>query len=336
MTVSIGGREVRVFAINPQTRDLDRYWREVRTCIHRSAQQGWTGVLLFTGNDTYVEPWLAAQYALAQTESSSPLVAVNPVYMHPYSAAKMVSSLTHLYGRKIYLNMVCGIALSHLDALGDNLSHDERYERLGEYIAIMQSLLSGKPVSFDGRYYRVSHLRLLPAVPAESWPDFLLAGQSEAAQRVCERVGAIGMRMLQPALERAHVASRGISFGIVARATREAAWNAARALFPADREAQELLDMSMSNTDSSWKRRLHSVAHLPERTEDGYWLGPFRNFQADCPYFVGSYSRTADLLRGLAEKGVDFVVLDIPAQDEEYEHVGRAFALATARMSLST
>ena len=336
MTVSIGGRELRVFAINPQTRDLDRYWRELQACIRRSAQLGWAGVLLFTGNDTYVEPWLAAQYALAETASLSPLVAVNPVYMHPYSAAKMVSSLSYLYRRKIFLNMVCGIALSHLDALGDHLSHDERYERLGEYIAIMQSLFSGKPVSFDGRYYRVAHLRLLPAVPAEIWPEFLLAGQSEAAQGVCERVGAIGMRMLHPALERAHDASRAISLGIVTRATREEAWNVARALFPADRQAQELLDLSMSNTDSSWKRRLHSVAHLPELTEDGYWLGPFRNFQADCPYFVASYSRTAELLTALVEKGVDLLVLDLPANDEEYEHIGRAVALATAGVSLST
>jgi alkanesulfonate monooxygenase len=332
MTVSIGGREVRVFAINPRTRD----WREIQACVQRSAQQGWTGVLLFTGNDTQVEPWLAAQCVLAQAESLSPLVAVNPVYMHPFSAAKMVSSLIHLYGRKVFLNMVSGTVLSHLEALGDHLSHDERYERLGEYIAIMQSLWSGKPVSFDGRHYRVSHLQLLPAVPAETWPELLLAGQSGAAQRICERFGAIGMCMLQPALERAPGVSRAISFGIVARDTREEAWNAARALFPADREAQVLLDMSMANTDSAWKQRLHSVAHLPELTEDGYWLGPFRNFQADCPYFVGSYSRTAELLSGLVEKGVDVLVLDIPSQDADYEHVARAFALAAARMSLAT
>jgi alkanesulfonate monooxygenase len=332
MTVSIGGREVRAFAINPRSRD----WREIETCIHRSARQGWTGVLLWTGNDTYVEPWLAAQYIMAQTESLSPLVAVNPVYMHPFAAAKMVSSLTYLYRRKVFLNMVSGTVLSHLEALGDHLSHDERYERLGEYIAIMQSLLGGKPVSFDGRYYRVAHLQLLPAVPAETWPEFLLAGQSASAQRVCERTGAISLRMLQPALEQAHVASRGIGFGMVARDTREEAWSAARLLFPADREAQVLLDMSMANTDSSWKQRLHSVAHLPELTEEGYWLGPFRNFQADSPYFVGSYSRAADLFRGLVEKGVDLVVLDVPANDEEYEHVARVFALASARMSLST
>ena len=33
--------------------------------------------------------------------------------------------------------MITGTALSHLQAMDDNLSHDERYERLGEYAELI-------------------------------------------------------------------------------------------------------------------------------------------------------------------------------------------------------
>ena len=40
------------------------------------------------------------------TKNLCPLVAVNPVYMHPFAAAKMVSSFALMYQRKVYLNMI--------------------------------------------------------------------------------------------------------------------------------------------------------------------------------------------------------------------------------------
>ena len=62
-----------------------------------------------------------------------PLIAVQPVYIHPYSVAKLVSSLAFLHGRKVYLNMVAGGFVTDLDALADETDHDERYRRLVEY-----------------------------------------------------------------------------------------------------------------------------------------------------------------------------------------------------------
>ena len=46
------------------------------------------------------------------TERLSPLIAVNPISMHPFTAAKCISSLANLYSRKVFLNMVAGTALS--------------------------------------------------------------------------------------------------------------------------------------------------------------------------------------------------------------------------------
>ena len=47
--------------------------------------------------------------------------------MHPYTAAKMVATLAHLYGRRVYLNLIAGGYRNDLKALGDTAEHDDRY-----------------------------------------------------------------------------------------------------------------------------------------------------------------------------------------------------------------
>ena len=223
MIIKLPEKTINVFTISPRTLDLTLYWQNIQSVVRWSEQYDCTGVLIFTGNDTYVEPWLVAHDVIRQTQNLCPLVAVNPVYMHPFTAAKMVSSFAYLYGRKVFLNMVTGAALSYLEGFNDRLEHDERYERLGEYIEIVKSLIAGQGLtSFDGKFYKTSGLQLLPKVPEALRPEFLLAGQSEAARSLSQRVGAIGMQMLQPEMERAVGEAHGIHFGIITRSTTAA------------------------------------------------------------------------------------------------------------------
>src|SRR5690606_27539223 len=103
-----------------------------------------------------------------------------PVYMHPYTVAKMVSSLAYLYERPVDLNMLAGGFKNDLVALGDHTPHDERYERTTEYALIVKRLLAGEAVTVDGRYYDVKNLRLTPPLPDELMPRFLISGSSPA------------------------------------------------------------------------------------------------------------------------------------------------------------
>ena len=93
-----------------------------------------------------MDPWLVSQIIIQSTEALCPLVAVQPVYMHPYSVAKMVASVGHLYGRRIYLNMVAGGFKNDLEALNDMTPHDRRYDRLIEYTAVIKELLASRSV----------------------------------------------------------------------------------------------------------------------------------------------------------------------------------------------
>ena len=90
------------FAASPQT-----YLREVLEVARWSEAAGCEGILIYTDNGL-VDPWLIAQAMITHTKRLRPLVAVQPVYMHPYAVAKMVASLGFLHGRRLYLNMVAG------------------------------------------------------------------------------------------------------------------------------------------------------------------------------------------------------------------------------------
>jgi alkanesulfonate monooxygenase len=72
--------------------------------------------------------------------------------MHPYSVAKMVSTLGYLYGRTVYLNMVAGGFKSDLSALDDLTPHDLRYSSSSVPTLVEQKeLVIGSEVIFTHR-----------------------------------------------------------------------------------------------------------------------------------------------------------------------------------------
>jgi alkanesulfonate monooxygenase len=317
---------LRVFPAIPRNPNAAKYIDELMRVARFSERNGLEGPLLFAGNDTFVEPWSMAQHILAHTAKTSPLIAVNPVYMHPFTVAKFVSSFALLHHRKVYLNMITGTATSDLLGLGEQRSHEERYSRLGEFILIVRQLLaSTRPVTFDGMFYATNNLQLRPGLPPTLMPEFLIAGQSDDARRVAAQMGCLMMQMLPPNLEQG-INAPGMNFGIFAREKRDQARRAAKLFFQDSAEKRELLKYTMENTDSVWKRRLNEAGQDGELHENGYWLLPFLTFQADCPYLVGSYAEIGAKLRSFAEMNVSTIILDVVADEQELEHVRKALA----------
>lgn len=333
MKLELAQGAVELFTVSPRTPDEALYWKNIETVMRLSDRYGYTGLLIFTGNDVIIEPWVVAQRVLAETKQLSPLVAINPIYMHPFTAAKFVSSFAHLYGRRTYINLITGAALSYQQAMNDLLGHDERYERLREYAEVMTRLLAEPAVTHEGKYYRVSNLQLLPRTPQGLQPGLLLAGQSEAALRTAGALGAVSMQMLPGTLEQGlRPGVRGVHFGIITRPREAEAWEAARALFPEDPLGQSVLELSMKNTDAEWKWRMKMVAEGAAVARPGFWLEPFRNFKADCPYFVGSHAQVAALMNALVQRGVDTVILDVPPHEEEFHQIDLALKEAAAQV----
>ena len=311
----------------------DHYRERVIRAAQWSEHAGCTGMLIYTDN-TLVDPWMVAQMVIENTTRLCPLVAVQPVYMHPYSAAKMVATLGFLYERKVFLNMVAGGFKNDLAALNDTTPHDSRYERLIEYTFIIRNLLEQRSVTFQGRFYQVNALSLNPRIAPELLPGILVSGSSEAGMAAAREMGAIAVKYPEPASQCAaaplhspleSTLSCGVRIGIVARANEDDAWNAAYERFPEDRKGQLTRQLATKVSDSSWHKRLAALGGSANGT---YWLHPFENYQTNCPYLVGSYKAVAEELKNYMAAGYLTYILDIPQDEEEFHHTGACFDLA--------
>jgi len=328
---------IKLFATCPPSYDADAatYRAQVAEVARWSEAAGCEGTLVYTDN-AIVDPWLVAQSIVQVTDRLCPLVAVQPVYMHPFSVAKMVASLGFLYGRRVYLNMVAGGYTGDLNALNDPTPHDERYARLIEYTQLILRLLeTSKPVSFEGRYYRVTNAKLGPPLPAGLRPGIFVSGSSAAGLAAAQTLGATAVQYPKPAVEyetggSVTVRECGVRVGIVARADPEEAWAVARRRFPEDRKGQLTRQLATKVSDSEWHRQLGGGAPAPSGNDDPYWLVPFENYKTNCPYLVGSHERVADEVARYIRVGYRSFILDVPASPEELQHIGVVFARARA------
>jgi len=317
---------VRIFSTAPQSlgADRDSYLHDVAEVAAWSEQAGCTGILVYTDNGI-VDPWLVAQVIIGNTTALCPLVAVQPVYMHPYAVAKMVTSLAFLHGRRVYLNMVAGGFKNDLAALNDLTPHDRRYARLIEYTNIIKELLAGKVVSFSGEFYSADKLSLKPPLPSDLYPGVFVSGSSEAGLEAARAMGATAVKYPGPPSECTFEAGEcGVRVGIIGREKEEDAWRVAFERFPQDRRGQLTHELAMRVSDSSWHKQLSGM----DARRDCYWLGPFQHSKTNCPYLVGNYEQVAEQLSLYISRGAKAFILDIPANREELDHIGIVFERA--------
>jgi alkanesulfonate monooxygenase len=321
---------LRVFTTCPASSTVEQcvYQQRVIDVAHWSEAYGYTGILVYTDN-SLLDPWLVAGIILQHTHGLCPLVAVQPLYMHPYTVAKIVTSLGYLYGRRLGLNMVAGGFTNDCLALQDTTPHDQRYARLIEYTHIIRALLAQtSAVSFAGEFYRVDRLKLTPSLPPELFPDFFVSGSSAQGLAAAQVVRATAIRYPQPAgADVADIPSGtidvGARVGIIARANADEAWNIARERFPEDRKGQITHQLAMKISDSAWHKQL---SQMPGEVPDSpYWLVPFQNYKTFCPYLVGSYARVAQEVARYISLGCKTFILDIPPDEEELHHTNVVF-----------
>ena len=309
------------------------YLHDVAQVARWSDEVGCEGILIYTDNGL-VDPWLVAQVVIERTEALCPLVAVQPVYMHPYTAAKMVATFAFLYQRRIWLNLVAGGFRLDLEALADHTPHDERYDRLVEYGRIVKSLLAGpESFSFAGDYYTVRNLRMSPSLAPELFPGLTVSGSSPAGLRAASALEATAVKYPRRAHEEAADgdiagARLGMRCGVIGRETDEEAWDVALERFPVDRRGQLTHTLAMEVSDSHWHKQLSELGKDSAFEDAIYWLGPFENYKTFCPYLVGSYDRVGRELGRYLEAGFTTFILDIPTSRNELDHTVSAFARA--------
>jgi alkanesulfonate monooxygenase len=319
---------LQIFATSPSSLNSNPadYAKQVAEVARWSEDAGCAGTLIYTDN-SIVDGWLVAQIVIQATKSLCPLVAVQPIYSHPYTIAKLVTSIAHLHGRRVWLNMVAGGFTNDLVALNDTTPHDRRYARLIEYTSIIKSLLEGKPVTYEGEFYKMDKPTLKPAMPPELFPGIFVSGSSEAGMAAAVALGATAVKYPGPASEcelqpPPEGIAHGVRVGIIAREDTEEAWRVAYERFPEDRKGRLTHELSMRVSDSAWHKRLSNLGRSQPQQESPYWLVPFETAKTNCPYLVGSYADVARELSRYRATGYNTFILDIPACREELEHIG--------------
>src|ERR1041385_3324858 len=104
MTARLIESGLKVFATCPPSYTASPlvYRREVLDIARWSDAAGCEGILVDTDNGLD-DPWLIAQDIITLTHRLCPLVALQRVYTHNCSVAKMVATLAFLHGLRIYL-----------------------------------------------------------------------------------------------------------------------------------------------------------------------------------------------------------------------------------------
>jgi alkanesulfonate monooxygenase len=329
MAAQQSDRPVEVFSTCPPSSSahLPSYRQQVIDIAQWSEASGCKGILVYSDN-SQVDAWLVSDTIIQHTAALCPLIAVQPIYMHPYTVAKAIASIAALSQRRIYLNMVAGGFKNDLTALNDTTPHDQRYERLEEYTRIIGQLLGGAPVTFDGAFYQVDKLKLSPALDPQLMPGIFISGSSDAGLAAARALGVTAIKYPKPAQEEPGAdpgIDCGIRVGIIARPESSDAWAVANARFPEDRKGQITRQLATKVSDSQWH---HQLTSLDASGRSVYWLVPFNNYKTMCPYLVGSYEEVAAEMAAYFAGGYRTVILDVPASPEDLEHTFAAFALA--------
>jgi probable F420-dependent oxidoreductase len=107
---------------------------------------------------------------------------------HPVVLAREAATVDLLTGGRLELGLGAGHMKTEYDQAG--LTFDDgatRVERLGEAVAIMKGLLSGKSVTFAGRHYQVSGHTIHPLPVQRPHPPIFIGGCADRVLRLAAR-----------------------------------------------------------------------------------------------------------------------------------------------------
>jgi alkanesulfonate monooxygenase len=308
--------------------------------IARSAEQlGFTGVLTPTG--TWCEDaWLVTAALIGQTQRLKFLVAFRPGLTSPTLAAQMASTYQRISRGRLLLNVVTGGENTEQRRFGDHLSHDERYQRTGEFLDIVRGAWSGEPYDFDGKYYQVEGATVLS--PPDPLPAVYFGGSSEAAGPVAARYVDVYLTWGEPPAqvarklawmrEHAEAAGRTLRFGIrlhtISRDSSKEAWAEANRL---------LADLSLAQINNAQKALAQSVSVGQERMValhsryraggsaadleiyPNLWAGVGLVRGGAGTALVGSHAEVADRIEEYASLGIEeFILSGYPHLEEAY------------------
>lgn len=247
----------------------------------------------------------------------------------PTMFVQQINTLSALIRGRILLNIVAGYSPEEQRAYGDFLSHDERYERTEEFLAICRAFWeSNGEVNYSGKHYRIEKGSLkTPFIsPDRTFPEIIIGGGSSAAQQLATKQGTCWMQLADTPEKIRSVGSavldQGIEMGIrvclIARPTREEALEAAQGLIAGNDYNRKLTGNKdfFSKTDSVSFKKAYELGDA-EWLTPSLWTGAIRMQGPTAIALVGSSKEIASAILEYKSIGVSqFIFAGWPKLEE--------------------
>jgi alkanesulfonate monooxygenase len=238
------------------------------------------------------------------------IIAYRSGLMQPTTFVQQMNTASALVQGRVAFNIVAGSSSEEQHGYGDFLSHDERYARAEEFLAVCNAFWrSAEEVNFDGKYYRVEQGKIATpfVAPSRTRPEIYVSGHSPRSEGLAYSQGTCWLRVaetpekLAPIVARTRARGLGVCLRLclLCRPTREEAIAVAQSLLPSDRSEST----TTLKDDSQMYREGKGIRN------DGYWL-------SDCLWtgLVPHYGPVWTTLLGTPREIADALL--------EYERIG--------------
>jgi alkanesulfonate monooxygenase SsuD/methylene tetrahydromethanopterin reductase-like flavin-dependent oxidoreductase (luciferase family) len=139
--------------------------------------------------------WYATVPTLAAAATATRRIRIgtwvaSPNFRHPVPFAKELMTLDDLSGGRFVLGVGAGGGGFDATVLGgDELTAGQRVARFGEFVELLDRLLTSPRTSYDGQWYRAVEARMVPGCVQQPRLPFVVAANGPKAMRVVARFG---------------------------------------------------------------------------------------------------------------------------------------------------
>lgn len=251
------------------------------------------------------------------------IIAYRSGLMQPTTFVQQMNTASALVQGRVAFNIVAGSSSEEQHGYGDFLSHDERYARAEEFLAVCNAFWNGdQEVDFQGKYYCVEQGKIATPFVANGRqrPEIYVSGHSPRSEELAYSQGTCWLRVAEAPEKLAPIVARARERGVgvclrmclLCRPTRDEAIAVAEGLLPEDRKEST----TTLKDDSQMYREGKSLDRNAHWLTDSLWTGFVPHYGPVWTTLLGSPREIADTLIEYERIGVtEFIISGWPEVD---------------------